>query len=325
MKECQFIADRRADWETWDRWLEARRGGVQAQAALPVAALPRKFRALCQDLSLARDRRYSEPLLDELQSRVLAAHQRIYGAHRPQERHATRFVLRELPRLVRREARLAALSALLFFLPLLAALIALQTYPDGVYFLLSPETVGRIEEMYSPTALVPGRPRDATDDVMMLGHYLANNVQIDIQCFAAGIVFGLGSVFFLVYNGLVIGAVAGHLTQLGFIPTFWGFVAGHSAPELTGVVLSGMAGLKLGAALIAPGRWSRTEALKQAARPAVHLLYGAAGLTFGAAFIEAFWSPLPTVPVVVKYGVGVGFWLVLLAYFVLLGRERHGA
>jgi uncharacterized membrane protein SpoIIM required for sporulation len=323
VKEFQFIAARRADWEAWDLWLEAGRGA--GASAFSGADLPRRFRALCQDLSLAQDRRYSEPLLDELRGRVLGAHQRIYGARRPGRNRFLRFVLHGLPNLVRSEFKLALASALLFFLPLCGALAALQAYPEGVYFLLSPETVGEMEEMYSPDSPRLGRPREAPDDVMMLGYYIANNVQIDFQCFAAGVAFGLGSVFFLVYNGLVIGAVAGHLTQLGYIETFWGFVAGHSAPELLGVVLSGMAGLKLGLALIAPGRLRRADALQQAALPAVRLLYGAAGLTFGAAFVEAFWSPLRTLPVEVKYAFGIAFWTALLAYFAFAGRERHGA
>lgn len=325
MKELQFIAARRADWDAWDHWLAAggRRAVGTGLSELPPESLPRRFRALCQDLFLAESRHYSEPLLAELHARVLAAHQRIYGTRRASGRWLG-FVAQDLPALVRREFRLVAASALLFFLPLIAALAVLQWFPDGVYFLLSPDTVAGVEEMYSPAAKRLGRLRDAGDEVMMLGHYLANNLQIDFQCFAAGIVFGLGSVFFLVYNGLVIGAVAGHLTELGYIETFWGFVAGHSAPELTGIVLSGAAGLKLGLALVAPGRLARIEALKRAAGPAVHLLYGAVGLTFAAAFVEAFWSPLRTVPVTSKYAVGCLAWTLVLAYLGFAGRSRRG-
>lgn len=332
MKEYQFIETRQADWEAWDRWLgvgNAGKGepngasGNEATAtSITVETLPRQFRGLCRDLSLARDRRYSEPLLDALRDRVLAAHQRIYGARRAASGRWLRYLLHDLPVLVRSEAKLVWASAALFFLPLFLALGVLQFYPDGVYFLLSPETVGSMEEMYAPTAEHLGRPRHASDDVMMLGFYIANNVRIDFQCFAGGIAFGLGSVFFLIYNGLVIGAVAGHLTQIGYIETFWGFVAGHSAPELIGAVLSGAAGLKIGMALIAPGRLRRADAVKRAAQRAVHLLYGAAGLTFSAAFVEAFWSPIRTVPVALKYGVGIAFWLALLAYFTLVGRRR---
>ena len=46
-------------------------------------------------------------------------------------------------------------------------------------------------------------------------------------------------------------------------------------------------------------------------------------MTFLAAFIEAFWSPNQVVPVTMKYGVGVSMWLLLIAYFAIVGRARR--
>ena len=331
MKEAQFVAGRQAHWSAWDRWLagrrerRSRRGGGQTSAAdgeIPIAELSHRFRTLSQDLALAGDGQYSSVLLDSLHRRVLAVHQRIYGERRCEGGGLLRFVLRGLPELVRQQWRVVMAAALLFFGPLLAMLAILQIHPDGVYFLLSPEYVGQVEEMYDPNAPRLGRPRGAASEWMMWGFYIANNVRIDFQCFAGGIAFGLGSVIFLAYNGLVIGAVTGHLTQLGYIETFWGFVAGHSSFELIGAVLSGAAGLRIGMALVAPGRRPRLVALKEDGSVAVRLLYGAAGMTFAAAFIEAFWSPLRSLPIELKYGVGIVLWLVLIAYLLLAGRPR---
>jgi uncharacterized membrane protein SpoIIM required for sporulation len=314
---------RQPAWEIWDNWLagKGRRRG-RNEPALPVEHLPRHYRALCRDLALAVDRQYSSVLVDSLRDRVLAAHQAVYGARRGAGREALRFLLHGLPQLVRGEWRYTLAAALLFFLPLLALIGGLQLFPDAVYLVLSPEYVGQAEDMYAPDAARLGRPREASTDWAMWGFYIANNVRIDFQCFAGGIAFGLGSVFFLAYNGLVIGAVAGHLTQLGFIETFWGFVAGHSSFELIGAVLSGAAGLKIGMALVAPGRRSRAEALREEGRVAVRLLFGAATLTFMAAFVEAFWSPLRSVPAELKYGVGIALWCALIAWLLLAGRGR---
>jgi uncharacterized membrane protein SpoIIM required for sporulation len=135
-------------------------------------------------------------------------------------------------------------------------------------------------------------------------------------------VFGVGAVFFMLFNGFSIGAVAGHLTQLGYIETFWGFVSGHSSWELLGAAISGAAGLKLGWALIAPGRLTRMAALKEAAVPAVRLLYGASGMTFFAAFVEAFWSSTTSISPQVKYVVGITFWILFALYFGFVGRKR---
>lgn len=325
MKERQFVHEKREEWAVWDRWLAGRHRKGEGVPALAPETLPRRFRALCQDLSLARDRRYSGPLLDELHARVLAAHQRIYGARSGGGGAVLRFLLHGLPARVRAEAGLVLASALLLFVPLVAVLTLLQFQPEGVYFLVSPETVGGYEEMYAPDARHLGRPRGAEDNVAALGFYIANNVRIDFQCFAGGMLFGLGSVFYLVYNGLMIGAVAGHLTHIGYVETFWGFVAGHSSLELVGAVLSGAAGLKIGMALVAPGRLRRADALLLAGRESAYLIYGAALLTFCAAFVEAFWSPLRFIPLQFKYGIGLAGWAALLAYFIFAGRGRRGA
>ena len=177
----------------------------------------------------------------------------------------------------------------------------------------------------SASARKLGRPPEAANQWMMWGYYIANNMRIDFQCFAGGLAFGLGSVFYLLFNGLHIGAVAGHLTPLGYIETFWGVVAGHSAFELSGIILSGAAGLKLGQALIAPGRLRRITALRLAARAALPLIWGAAGLTLLAAFIEAFWSPARSLPPGFKYWRGGLLWLATWSYLLGAGGRRRAA
>lgn len=330
MKEIQFIEKRQAEWDAWDRYLDAdKKKRAQAQAirqeALPFASLPGAFRRLCRDLALAHDRQYSARLVETLHQRVLAAHQRVYGAMPARRGAWLAFIAGGFSRLVRAEWRCVLAAFLLLFVPAVIMLAAPQYVPESVYLVLSPEDAEQIQEMYSPEAKHIGRPRSAGSEWQMWGHYIANNVRIDFQCFAGGIAFGIGAVFFLVYNGLMIGAVAGHLTQLGYIETFWGFVSGHSAFELTGAVLAGAAGLKLGLALVAPGRRGRLAALKENAAIAVRLLYGAATLTFLAAFIEAFWSPRPEIPVTIKYGVGIALWVLTWAYLLLAGRGRRAA
>jgi uncharacterized membrane protein SpoIIM required for sporulation len=321
MKETQFVDARHADWVAWDAWLDRRRSGRERKLPFDADELPHRFRELCQDLSLARDREYSSPLVDSLHERVLRAHQRVYGAQ-PRMRNALlRYFAGDFPALVRREWRFVLPALLLFFVPLVAYIPAANYWPESVYLVVPTEHAAQLEEMYAPDAPQVGRlRRDAGDNFRMLGVYIWNNVRLDFQCFAGGLVFGVGSVFYLVYNGLVIGASAGHLTRLGYGETFWSFVAGHSSLELVGAALAGAGGLRIGYALIAPGTLSRLAALRRSASVAIRILYGAATMTLGAALIEAFWSPLPWIPPSIKYAVGIGMWVLVCAYFLLAGR-----
>jgi uncharacterized membrane protein SpoIIM required for sporulation len=158
---------------------------------------------------------------------------------------------------------------------------------------------------------------------MMFGYYVMHNIGIAFQTFAAGLLFGLGSVFFLIFNGLVIGAVSGHLTEIGYGQTFWSFVIGHGAFELTAIALAGAAGLQLGWALIAPGHLTRGESLRLAAHKSVQMLCGVMVFLVIAAFIEAYWSSTTGISPWVKYAIGAALWLAVAAYLGLAGRNRH--
>ena len=330
MRQAVFEARYGADWERFETWLDRdeklrRRSGPAAPApagALPDTEIPQAYRRVCQHLALARDRQYSPELVDRLNQLALRGHHLLYGA-RPRRglARSLEFLLAGFPRRVRQEGALVAAAAALFFGPLVALIVTLQWHPDFVYYLLEPESLAKFQEMYSPANKRLGM-RDADDNVAMFGFYIWNNVKIGFQTFATGLAFGLGSIFYLAFNGLYIGAVAGHLTQAGFATPFWSFAAGHSALELVAIAISGAAGLKLGGALIAPGLRSRKSALMAAARPAVQLMYGAAAMFFAAAFVEAFWSPLTLFPPSTKYAVGGILWAVVLGYLGFGGRAR---
>jgi uncharacterized membrane protein SpoIIM required for sporulation len=175
--------------------------------------------------------------------------------------------------------------------------------------------------MYSPAAASIGRVREAGTDWMMFGFYVRNNIGVAFQCFAGGLFGGLGSVFFLVYNAAHGGAVAGYLTERGLSSTFYSFAATHSAFELTAVVLSGAAGLKVGHALLAPGRRTRRDALAVATRESAVMLYGITAMLLVAAGIEAFWSSARWLAPWIKYSVAGVCWAAVFAYFVGQGRR----
>ncbi|MDG4551482.1 MAG: stage II sporulation protein M [Candidatus Contendobacter sp.] len=315
--EQRYAADWRAFAATLDR-LERRKPDRNA-APLSMAEFPAAYRRLCQQLSIARARCYSGPLLDRLNQLALRAHQQLYQAPRRRGRAALDFLLADFPRRVRADARLFWLCAALFYLPLLGMGLAVHQSPELIYSLLSPETVAEIEENYAPGQEAVDRA--AAADLAMFGYYIHNNIGIGFRTFAGGVLLGVGAAFMLVFNGVFIGAVSGYLTARGYIETFYTFVAGHGAFELTGIVLAGVAGLKLGWAVAAPGRLGRAEALRRAAAEGVRLIIGVAALLVLAAFIEAFWSSNRAIPAAAKYAVGGAGWLLVIAYLGWAGRR----
>jgi uncharacterized membrane protein SpoIIM required for sporulation len=174
--------------------------------------------------------------------------------------------------------------------------------------------------MYDPNAEHLGRERQSDSDFMMFGFYIMHNISITFQLFASGLLFGLGSIFYVVSNGLFIGAATGHLLSIGYHTTFLPFVIGHGSFELTALVIAGAAGLMMGHVLLAPGALSRLAALRRVAPQAVQLVMGAALMDLAAAFIEAFWSSSSSLTLAVKYSVGGGLWAAVLGYLIFVGR-----
>jgi uncharacterized membrane protein SpoIIM required for sporulation len=229
--------------------------------------------------------------------------------------------LRELvtggfPSSVRRNGRFLALAALLFILPgLLGFFGALRSRGFAVQ-VMSEEMVTQMEKSYADL----GHGRGDGADGMMASFYVYNNVGIAFRCFATGILFGLGSVFFLIYNGLTIGVVAGAVTAAGHGKNLFTFIAGHGAFELTAIVISGAAGMAMGYALVNSGQRTRWASLRAEASDLFRMIMGAALMLLVAAFIEGFWSPSTVLPPV-KWGVAVLLHLLVLAYLLFAGRK----
>jgi uncharacterized membrane protein SpoIIM required for sporulation len=215
------------------------------------------------------------------------------------------------------------LAVAVFVLPTLIVGLIVYSRPELILSVVDAETAADYERMYSGAEEAIGRTRDANTDWAMFGFYIRHNIGLAFQCFASGLLAGIGSLFFLAVNGVFFGALAGYLTERGLSATFYSFVVTHAAFELTAIVLAGAAGLRIGHALLMPGRLARRQALVVAARESVVIIYGVALMLLVAAAIEAFWSSAVWVPPVMKYSVAAGCWIAVIAYLTLQGRHAR--
>lgn len=328
MRQQAFESQHQAFWNRFRALLDDLQRPPRRRRLDPVvhARLPADYRTLCTHYALARSRGYSPMLVAELQHLVRRGHAQLYRRQGAWLWRAVVFVTSGFPRALRAQARYFWLAVALFFGTGLASGIWCFVDGEAIYSVVDETQVATMEAMYDPDNVHLGRSpeRSAETDFMMFGFYIMNNIGIGFRIFAGGILFGLGTMFFLLYNGLVIGGVAGHLTAIGYRDTFWSFVGGHGAFELTAIAICGAAGLRLAHALVAPGQQRRGRALVLAARPALELVMGAALMLLAAAFIEAFWSS-SSVAHGAKFAVAALLWLAVAAYLGLAGRSGDGS
>jgi uncharacterized membrane protein SpoIIM required for sporulation len=280
------------------------------------------YRSSCEHLALAQARGFPGHVVERLSIMTARGHQIVYRQSDFGLARIGRILLNQFPSTVRAHWRYVLIAALLLMGPTLAIGVAVYARPDLVLSLVDSRTAQGFEQMYSPAAHAIGRARDAGSDWMMFGFYIMNNIGIAFQCYVTGVVFGVGSLFFLVYNGAFGGAVAGYVTALGDGGIFYPFVATHSAFELTAIVLSGAAGLRLGHSVLLPGRLRRIQSLQSAARDTSVIIFGAAMMLLIAASIEAFWSSTAWVEPRAKYIAAAGCWTLVGLFFLRRPRAN---
>jgi len=325
LNQQAFEATHAEDWNKLETLLD----GLESvkfwrRRSLDTKDFPTLYASVCQHHAIATGRGYSHGLTTRLHALIRRGHQQLYRYRGNWLQRTFSFAAGGFPKQLRREWRIVALSASLFFGPFFIMLAVCAFNSDITDLVVGSDSRRSMESMYDPsTRTFRPEGHEDSDAFFMFTFYIFNNVSIGFRMFASGLLFGVGSVFFAVYNGLVIGSVAGHLSGIGYGETFWSFVPGHSAPELLGLVICGAAGLMLGRALVSPGQRTRRLALIEEAKASLPLVIGASIMIAFAAVIEAYWSPRDF-PLIIKVSVGLAVWAVFIAYFVFAGRARRG-
>lgn len=311
-----FVVARRPFWDELDALL--RRGRLHRRPPDEISRASMLYRAACTDLMRARSLRVGTDVTGYLDALVGRAHSALYGPKAYSLSKALHLVTREFPRTVRRHAALFALALLLFGLPLAVGWIGALRSEEFAFGILSRADLTHAVEAYSKGF---GGGREAGANAEMTGFYVQNNIGIAFRCFATGILYGAGSVFFLVYNGLHIGTTFGFVSRSGAGANILTFACGHAPFELTAIVIAGTGGLLLGGALIAPRGHTRLGSLRAASRDLGNLVLGAAAMLSIAALIEGFWSP-SGVPAGVKFGFSGCAWALVAAFLAFGGRRQ---
>jgi uncharacterized membrane protein SpoIIM required for sporulation len=327
VRETAFVGSRERDWDDLKRLtFQASRRGIRALSPEERARIPALYRDVCADLARAEGSRYSAPLVEYLQGLTAAAHTVFYAPEARSRRSATRArriaggLVRAFPRAVRKHRWAMLLSFVLFFGPFFAGLWGSLLDPQFAFRIVPEATLRPLTEAYA-RGFDEGR---ATGEAaMMTGFYVNNNVGIALRCFALGIFGGIGSAFYLVENGLSIGAILGYVASQGAGANILTFIVGHGSLELGAIVIAGGAGLAMGWSVIAPGERTRLASLQHASRDIVVIVFGAAVMLLLAALVEGFWSG-SSVPRGVKIGVGATLFLLVVLYLALVGRDGDG-
>ena len=303
-----FLRDRSPDWEELSGLLDRAGHRPQRLGAEGVLRLGALYRASVADLAVARRRFAGDPLVERLERLVLRARQFVYG-ERVTRRSLWDYMSHGYWRAIRARPGLLAIVLIAMFASTVASALWAASDPGAA--------VGLVPAAYRGAANphVHDLPTGAANAAALASTIYTNNIQVAFLAFAGGLLAGAGTLFVLVYNGLLLGTLGGLSLQAGTFTVFLRYVVPHGVLELSCFAIAGLAGLRLGAALIDPGTLPRGEALRRQARGAVALVLATAPWLVLAGVTEGSITPsgLPVGPALaVGLGLGGLFWGLVL-------------
>ena len=314
------------------RWLtfasvvtEAQRHGMRSLGEKRVRDFVAEYRALSSDLArlqtAARDRPAEE--LFYLSRLVGAAHNLLYRGRRGSAMDVVHFILRDVPREIRRSWRPIVLAATIMFLPMIIAGIAVVQQPNVAPLFIPVGMLDRagagIQRAKAGTGYIDDpeifRP-------VMASRIIANNVQVTFFAFGGGVTAGVLTTYLLLTNGVSIGGVIGLYASKGILPLLVAFMAPHGVLELSAICIAGGGGFLLAAAILLPGDRTRRRALGENGRRAIRLISGSSLLLLFAGLLEGLVSPIPYWPPELKLLVSAATAVFMVVY-LRGGRERR--
>jgi uncharacterized membrane protein SpoIIM required for sporulation len=315
----QFTRARQTGWQRLEELLPRLRGGrPRGLSADEVVAFGHLYRQATSDLAIAqRDYPYDRVTL-YLNGLVARAHPQVYRSEAMDRARFSSFYHSTFPGAFRQALPFTAAALLCTLLPAVACFLLAVVRPSVAYVLL-PGTAERLLPIVQQHRLwfnsIGG------SDSLMSSLIMTNNIRVALIAFAGGALLGLPTIYILIFNGIMIGTLAGVVQYYGLSLGFWSFVVGHGVLELSVIFIAGGCGLQLGWAVVHPGLLRRIDACLAAGRRAMVLILGAVPLLVVAGLIEGFLSP-SAAPALLKLGVGLLTGLLLYAYLLLGGRKE---
>jgi uncharacterized membrane protein SpoIIM required for sporulation len=314
-----WLEKRKPYWSRLEQLLDqSARSGFRDMGRSELQELGLLYRQIAADLAALRQDRGSVHFARYLNQLLARAHNILYSAHKTDPSAILSFFTVTYPRIFRRNLRFVQIALVIFAASALVGAALTYQDPDFKLSILGPQMVQTIEKHEMWTHSIVGIKPLASSAIM------TNNMSVSFMTFAMGITAGLGTIYMLAFNGLLLGVIGMACHLSGMSLKLWEFVAPHGVLELPAIFLAGGAGLRVAAGLLFPGYLPRRESLVGAGTEGVKLLLGTIPILIIAGSIEAFVSPT-SLATGLKFATAAALFVLLLTYLFVAGKPASKA
>ena len=310
----QFVKMHRDDWKQLEQFVTQLSKRKRDYTGETITQFHRLYQKAAQNLSYSQTYYPNDEVTPYLNGLVSKAHNLLYKDQVSSIKQIRYFFSTKFIGLLLEQWKFVAAAMILFLIGAIGSFLSVMNDPLHIYSILPAE----ISQGVDPGKL--GKGTSAVDSSLMSASIMTNNIKVGIFAFAGGITFGLVTVYLMVYNGIIIGALAALFWHHGKSYDFWAYIVPHGMIELTAIFIAGGAGLLMGYKLFVPGQYTKGWQLKRQAKRSVQLLLGTIPLFVIAGIIEGFITPAK-ISLEAKYIVAV-LTVAGLILYVLIGKLK---
>jgi uncharacterized membrane protein SpoIIM required for sporulation len=317
MRETKFIEQNQEKWHAFENMLRADRHAPERLNEL--------FIQITDDLSYARTFYPNRSVRMYLNSLAQLVFHKVYRGKRFPKERLLRFWSDELPALMWEQRRALWLSFGIFVLAFCIGLTSSILYPEFARVILGDAYVDMTIEN-----IQKGDPMAVYKESKPLGMSLGiafNNLRVAIMTAMLGVLAGLGTVYIMLYNGIMVGAFQYFFVEKGVFWSSFLTIWIHGTLEIGSIIIAGAAGLVAGSGLLFPGTYRRAQAFQRSLRKALKILLGVAPIIILAAFFEGFLTRFTETPALIRGAFIATSLLFMVWYFVWLPwhKARKGS
>lgn len=278
MKETQFIKQNKEKWKRFETLSKSSNSDPDELSKL--------FVEITDDLSYARThypKRTVRVYLNQLAQSVFL---RLHKARKTVRKRLITFWTEELPLEMFRARKIMLFTFVFFIIAMAIGAVSTENDPNFPAIILGEGYLDMTDEFIEagdPMAVY--KTEEAGSMFYSIG---VNNLRVALMSFAFGILFSVGTLFFMLYNGIMVGAFKYYFYLKGVFVVAASAVWLHGAFEISAIVIAGVAGMVVGNSLLFPGTYTRGQSLVIGGKRGIKIMLGTIPFIIIAAFIESY-------------------------------------
>ncbi|MGM0636365.1 MAG: stage II sporulation protein M [Bacteroidota bacterium] len=308
MREAAFVKQNKNKWSKFERVL-------QNNVELSPDEVSDLYIEVTDDLSYAQTFYPESETTTFLNQLATSAHQKIYKNKRESKNRIIRFYIDEFPRFFYQYHKLFYWSFGIFLLFNIIGGYSVAQDLDFVRLILGDDyvnfTLQNIENNDPMAVYKQSREVD-----MFLGITI-NNIRVSLMAFSYGFLFGIGSIYIAMSNGIMLGSFSYFFYEKGLLWESARTIWIHGTIEIWSIIVAVTAGLVVGKGMLFPKTYSRLQSFIYGAKDGLKIVISTIPFFIIAGFLEGFVTRHTEMPDFLAISI-ISLSLILMIFYYII-------